>query len=289
VPDYQVYREKAAQLRLRCQRDSGAAQPTWEEVAAWALQAVKPGCSPESWRVYRGALRHVSSNPGEMETLLSQDPAPAGSAARQARTGRQKFWSLSDLAAFERFVLHRPTAIAQDALLWLQATILTGLRPVEWLGAELVQSDDGVFILRVRNAKSANRSDQQRADYGMERDIPLDHLSPHDLDLLRLHLRSMGPLRDSPERFKSRYASVQMYVGRSTRILWPHRPDRPSIYSGRHEFAKRAQESGASLADLALLLGDRPQTVRRFYVLTVDQSKMRARQDREQQITEQGG
>ncbi|MGJ7523463.1 hypothetical protein ACSFA0_23485 [Variovorax sp. LT1P1] len=123
---------------------------------------------------------------------------------------------------------------AADTINWFRAGCLTGLRPNEWPGSEIVDFE-GVIALRVRNGKFSNG----RAPSEWR------HLLLHKADAAQLEVIKAQVARANeiearggyPEWYHNCRQELRLKVTR----LWPTAPKHPSLYSTRHVFAANAK------------------------------------------------
>lgn len=169
------YADRAAELRARFLRETGACEFRALPFAEWAV-SLRAGLAPATWRVYRIAARRVVEGlPFDDDALRLLDVAPAARGCRRGSALKAKRVSIADrdrlLAAL---ALSRSTR-ARSLADWLRAALATGLRPCEWAVARL----DGTVLL-VETAKATNG----RGNGGL-RSLDLSRLPGEDLRAIR--------------------------------------------------------------------------------------------------------
>lgn len=131
---------------------------------------------------------------------------------------------------------------------WLRASIITGLRPVEWKGAFLTEHD-GKVALKVLNAKNTNG----RA-HGEYRTLLLEEMSDEDLLAIKSHLNNIRTFIGM-EEYDYFYHGCAIALYKTCRKLWPRRKKHITLYSTRHQFSANAKSSGFSKLEVAALMG----------------------------------
>jgi hypothetical protein len=122
----------------------------------------------------------------------------------------------------------------------LTAGLDTGLRPSEWVDAELFQVAKDEWKLKVQNGKCTNGR-----SHGPSRTLSWNGCSEEVLavrDWLE-HLKTCLPRDRTRARtaWKSYYAQLRDTLHEVCQELWPRRKRRPSFYSTRHTFAAAAK------------------------------------------------
>lgn len=137
-----------------------------------------------------------------------------------------------------------------ETITWLEAGALTGLRPAEWYGAELIEVAGKVPALRVVNAKATNG----RA-HGPSRTLLLDACDAEDLACIREQVRIAASYHGLGAVSRHlHYDNCRILLYEVARRLWPRRTRRPSLYTARHLFASAAK-TRFSQAGVAALMG----------------------------------
>lgn len=235
------------------------------EIATW-LEDAAPGLRKSTFRQYKAALvcymeRMATQNTeaaedyaagiSRLKALSSNLAAPRTSLPKRTSSGKVKLIRLDDLPTLCHAMI--PTQDAQwkpRACLWLIAGMATGLRPIEWKTAELVdQTADGGFTIRVENAKNTNG----RAS-GDTREIPVE--PGWMAEYAQKHMRNVSEWLESGNDFADYYRTCKDTLNREVRKLWPKAPSRHySLYSGRHQFCANLKMAGYTQDEIALLMG----------------------------------
>lgn len=139
----------------------------------------------------------------------------------------------------------------EDAVLWMTANRLVGLRPSEWRTAKLIESN-GQLILVVNNGK--HNKDNERAN-GPVRHLNVTALGPVELNLIKLLLKAVAIYAVDDKDWQSFYTGARKAVYRITRRILGSQRKYPSLYSTRHQFSADAKSAGMSKEVVAALMG----------------------------------
>lgn len=131
---------------------------------------------------------------------------------------------------------------------WLISSLLTGLRPVEWADAKVIDFEGSAALL-VKNAKHTNG----RA-HGEFRTIILDDLSSDEISIIKKHVEYCNEWNDA-DQFSTLYAACGRALKKCCKELWKRRDQYPCLYSTRHQFSANAKASGFSREEIAALMG----------------------------------
>lgn len=217
-----------------------------------------------SWKSYKAAVRYYieaeveDSDKEEILDLIDtqrydiqfEKPEPIGSAKKMKRFPIKQFNRLvSFLKKEEGF--DQPYIQSQYSLgltLWLEAGILTGLRPIEWAGAEYINEKDNERLV-VKNAKNTNG----RAN-GDVRTLILKHLTDEERAVIQKQVEVVS-LFVKNNQFSEYQKNLSNLLSRAYKRLYPQSKEQPSLYSLRHQFAADAKASGFSTEEVAALMG----------------------------------
>ena len=261
-----AYRRRGEAL-LRAWAAEG--QPVSLEPAQWLAHRA-PKLRASTLRQYRAALALILEERGEhaqaeaVRALPQPEtrprPAPKATSAKKARSVPADFEK-----ALTRDLARGPGAKTHwgpRALMWLKATILTGLRPSEWEHARLERNwrageYEGPALL-VRNAKATNG----RA-HGETRTLLLEQLDERDLTAVRLQALYVDPhhpdglidARGRPISFVRYYAAVRRTMQLAAKRHRRGGSGSVTLYSARHQFIANLKAAGYSLAEIAALAG----------------------------------
>lgn len=229
--------------------------PTWFKRKAMEWQ-------PGTGRRYRAALAWHLDDEGEHEsaddvrkvrvpTRATQKKLPARTSRKKARNGARQ--DLNELgAALARNGQQDMDTGRFRAALWIQATIITGLRPTEWGNTRWTEVN-GVKALVVHNGKHTNG----RA-HGETRTLIFSRANADQLLAVESQIDLVAQAMSvSKAEYNRLYESVRKAISRETRRLWPRRSKSPlpTLYTARHQFAANGKAYGHSLEAMAALMG----------------------------------
>lgn len=266
------------------------------------LESLMPTIRPRTFRFYKASLAyHLKTLGGAGEALkalaslekLSSKDVEKVVMGRRTSSQKSKHLSADEMSAIKKALNATNTNKARRTLVWLEASVFTGLRPREWCGAELILNN-GVKILKVRNLKTT-----QGRSLGESRSIELSDLPEEGIQVIKTHLRlfrqrclAQGNGRvnrnvtDSDEMHKQKcidaaydqvYTECRQLLYRTVRKLFKRRKLHVTLYTGRHQFAADAKLT-YDKATVAALLGHRSlETAGKFYGLSARGSALKVK------------
>lgn len=255
-----AYRRRFATLAARARAE--LATPENEEeihpaaLVAWLISR-KNELRPASWRLYRAATLFVLrqradagqlDDEGRAALVRLEAETQAGCKSKGERTWfKRRCLPDDDLQKLRDHLKSRRTRNAMVAWAWLYAIRLTGLRPAEWITAELFEDELG-HALYVRNAKNTNG----RA-HGPSRVLSLATVTERDIDIIARVLNVVQKHHEAG-LYERLYDNVATLLRQANKALWPRRKGRYTLYSGRHAFAANAKRK-LSREEVAALMG----------------------------------
>lgn len=244
--------------------------------------------SRPTWRQYKSSvaysleiesLQHHDPIAQEAwETLMPVDVEGCLPTTKRTSGSKMKRFPLKDFLKIVRVLEENPNRWSLDLINWLNAGLLTGLRPMEWSQTQYIEAEDGVDYLLVKNAKATNN----RA-HGPSRKIILDGLSNEEKNVIKNHLER-ATLFTHAGQFKSFYMGCASVLSRTARAVWPKRTEHLTLYSVRHQFSADAKASGLLPEELAALMGHAVDTTaaRHYGKKTAGYEMIRVRPDPEE-------
>ncbi len=227
---------------------------------AIAFTDLEPKVTVATARLYRAAVRHaMATSPGDFDHDVDQILDPEHNETwfdRQEQVRQERAANLTELRGAQQKARWIPmtdwaklnaalrasgSVWAEPACSWIGATLVTGLRPCEWRGAQLVDK-----ALVVCNAKQTNG----RA-HSETRTIGLARCPREDIDLVSGFL---SRVKLAGDEYEAMYDGVRELIRIVARRTFPGRTTFPSLYTARHCFAARAK-STYTKAGVAALMG----------------------------------
>jgi integrase len=251
------YKKRATSLELRARNDLGLAPAAILdaiEFVSWAI-ALRPALSQSTWRQYKASIRcaltlqGTQKNRQALAILEGANATPCKRVTRNTSAQKVRYLKPDDYKAIRDSLLSTGGKWARPTAVWLAAATITGLRPAEWPGTQLVEGTGGTRTLLVPNAKTTNGRGN-----GASRSLDLRDLERGLLAILKRHLVFVAE-HSSQKAFNRAYNSCRKALYHATRTIWPKREMHVSFYSARHQFSADAKASGISLAEIAALMG----------------------------------
>jgi hypothetical protein len=186
-----------------------------------------------------------------LKPVLSDVCLTESATNRVGGSKKLKKLSISDFNELNELLQNKYSHLfwSNDLRRWLLAGMLTGLRPVEWSEAKLIENENQVPYLLIQNAKSTNNR-----SHGMTRTIHLPNMKNELLDVVRLHLQRSNAFFETGQYDSYQKGCVDL-LKKCNDTLWPKRKKRVTLYSARHQFSADAKSSGLLPVEVAALMG----------------------------------
>ncbi|CAG9184254.1 hypothetical protein [Cupriavidus pampae] len=244
VAAYERYYRRHAE---RLAREQHIENPTPSEIVA-DLILQRAGMAMSTWRYRKAAVMYVieHQHPGHHEALEALREHGSGGLARTSgnTAGRKrKHVPLAEWTEIKHVIGRRIKEgyrHAQALLDVLEATLLTGLRPIEWsFSAFATHEESGRPVLRVTNAKHSNG----RAN-GETRELFVDQLTDEERATIGRALAACAAeTRDDAERFKLALKH-ELETCRMMAVAGTRKPaSSVTQYSFRHQFIADAKQT----------------------------------------------
>ena len=240
----------------------------------WLVET-KFSLASASWRQYRASvLFHIEehfpaahSQCSEYLKTFSSHNKPSG-----INRGKKKGYEYEEFTALLSFIqtrMHNPRSRGKGKIWWtnlyytLQAGDLVGLRPSEWLNAQ-IEIIDGKHNLVVSNAKTTrNRS------HGETRTINISELSLEDISIIQSKIEATkdaiasGLCKDIDDY----QSNTRRYLLLANNAVFPNAEKTIAAYSTRHQVVSEYKSTeGNTKEGLAAILGHRStETAQRHY------------------------
>ncbi len=201
-----------------------------------------------TWRQNKSAVVFVFSEAGLIEDAKALKAIGSeGTKRKGTRTSatKRKGFPARDRDRISRWLEARDTSAAHELILWIRATVATGLRPCEWANATFAITPEGSPQLVVVNAKATNG----RA-HGPTRTINMASYPEdvvQDVQAHSNHCRAVASAGE--EAFYHFYTAMRRLMAEASRALWPRRDRHYTLYSLRHQFAANVKQGIVSESD----------------------------------------
>lgn len=230
----------------------------WERLVAWMASDLSPQVANASWRLYRRAIQAVCPYQEVTQALWQVNRKGIEHPKRNAAK-RRKAITGEEMAKLSHWLAHEAPTWGPLCALWLEAGVMTGLRPTEWQGATL-QRINGSYVLRVHNAKQGAGNRQLVLDMdGVEagyRHVPLSHLTFEEIAVIRNQIQVVEQVREWGVWSKY-YEGCRQVLYRANRAVFAGRGTTITLYSARHQYATGLKEGAMSEPLGGLLMGQR--------------------------------
>lgn len=224
------------------------------DIAEW-LAAKSPSVRPATLRQYRAALsyyiQHQSDNgifnPEDAKSSIDSMSRMRGMSTSRINTSSMKSKAVSQES--EKTIIsslsRSKSRFALVAALMFKATIIAGLRPIEWVSATMSRNEpDGLPMLIVRNAKNTNGR-----SFGEYRTIVI--LNEGKANIVKKLLSELAAITLSGCKWERTFAEIRRLI---YSVGAKHGYNRISLYTARHQFTANMKNTH-SRENVAQLLG----------------------------------
>lgn len=213
---------------------------------------------PATVRQYRASLRFFSEREHENQKVNSEYLAKINQVLDSVKGGDKKTLEDRTSSAKQKHLKEEKLKLIIDDLkdskskwskmtiVWLQAAINTGLRPIEWTDTTYDKEKD---CLIVKNAKNTNSR-----SHGEFRTIYLSHIEAKTKQNIRNHLL-ISQHHSQQEQWIQYYRGCSSLLQRTCKKLFPRSKKHISLYSGRHQYSANLKASGLKSNEIAALMG----------------------------------
>lgn len=251
------YIARALQLLKRAKKELDI--PDYEELdvrqfVVW-LSEKKPKIARTTWRQYKSSvvyyLEHYEDVQSSTEALeYLKEITSIGALTNTERTSSLKLKKVSyeDWVKLDNHLKIKDKKWHEQLRMWLRASVVTGLRPVEWKNAMLIDHN-GTHALKIQNAKATNGR-----GHGPTRTLLLEELVADDFKAIKAHLNNVRTFIGMDE-YDYFYKGCAIALYKACRKCWPKRKKHITLYSTRHQFSANAKSSGFSKLEVAAMMG----------------------------------
>lgn len=224
----------------------------------WFKKFWSSNLRPATVRQYRASLKFFSEREHENKKVnndyLSKinqilDSIKGGDKKNledRTSSAKQKHLKEDKLKIIIEELKNSKSSWSKMTIVWLQAAVNTGLRPIEWIDAKY---DDERDCLIVKNAKNTN----SRA-HGEYRTLYLSHIDEKTRKNIKNHLL-ISQLHKQKGGWIQYYRGCSTLLRRTCKKLFPRSKKHISLYSGRHQYSANLKASGLKSNEIAALMG----------------------------------
>lgn len=224
------------------------------QFVSWLVDK-KSSLARSTWRQYKSSVVYYLETHEDQNVAIEaldylKNITSEGAMKSTDRTSSQKLKKIpiEDWEKLDSYLLSSDKKWHEQLRDWLRASILTGLRPVEWKGAYLDTYYDKQALI-VPNAKNTNGR-----SHGETRTLILENMSEQDMKAIKSHLNNIRTFIGM-EEYEYFYRGCAISLYKACRKLWPRRKKHITLYSTRHQFSANAKSSGYSTLEVAALMG----------------------------------
>lgn len=256
--------------------------------ANWLIEQ-KTKWSAPTWRLYKNAIiyllqqnktqdkgvnkaiqllkNELSNNPERPCKVKVKSVRSGGGARFESRTSSNKFKSIPKAAkknvfqALDSIKKNNHESLASFAKEWIDAGIITGLRPIEWKTVKIrgntsdfYYSENNTQVLRMI-VKSAKFSKKTNRTHGSTRTLIMNRLNQSDIvSILSFHdkLQTLVKHSGSFEKLKKSVGNVLLSANKKA---LSSTSKYITLYSARHQFVSNRKQMGEDPISLAAILG----------------------------------
>ena len=255
------YKERTISLLKKARKEFDLAQ--YENLEAkqfigWLI-ANRNNLHYNSWKQYKAAVvsyfedfNHIEENEKEeiLDLLKNAIHEVGNKKTNNTSNKKMKKFPMKEFTEILNFLMEKRTTskFRMPLIYWLNAGILTGVRPTEWATSKYI-NEKGKERLIIKNAKNSNG--RTHGDY---RTIFLDKLSEEERKYIEEHVKTANYYHeiDNYSTYQKSCSDLLSVIGKK---LWKNKKEYPSLYSLRHQFSADAKASGLSREEIAALMG----------------------------------
>lgn len=233
------YQKIALNLITRYRRETGRADSAG--FFLWLVDRRRDGeIAKNTYRLYRAACATVFP---DVNRLYDIEPP----LILAKKTFRKKDVGKGARLALEKALEHMRPYRRECIRVWIEAGVITGLRPCEWENATLHQDEENDWFLTVWNAKTTNGR-----SHGETRCMRL--CTEEAVRIVRWHLWFLNAYCDGRKKYPHYYAINRAALKNAYKRLGLTGKG-PSLYAARHQFKRNARAAGVPDLVIAYLMG----------------------------------
>jgi len=219
------------------------------------LAEQKQSIARTTWRQYKSSVVYFLENYHDIQASTEaleylKEITSVGALTHTERTSSLKLKKVSyeDWLKLDQYLQVKNKKWHEQLRMWLRASVITGLRPIEWKNAIMFQHHEHQ-ALKIQNAKTTNGR-----SHGPTRTLLLQELTNEDLKAIKTHLNNVRTFIGMDE-YDYFYKGCAIALYKACRKCWPKRKKHITLYSTRHQFSANAKSSGFSRIEVAAMMG----------------------------------
>lgn len=220
---------------------------------------ILPTISYATLVAYRAAIRTFVNDPHALRQLSTMKAVSRKTLTKKTTSLRAKSLSQTEVDTLSDYAHKQEEADARSrygspTVMWLRATLLTGLRPGEWADAEISSASNTLVVANNKLSKCTGFDWPSRV-------IPLDHLDAREVTYIQDFLditndiKKLDPALSEHENFQKFRDSCSHWLNRASRHLFKWRKLHITLMSARHQFIANLKAGGYSPVEIAYLVG----------------------------------
>lgn len=213
----------------------------------------------KTWMNYRFCVLYCLKNDDFFDIVNVRSTVSNKEITARTSAKRSNVFSTEMLTRFHKKTLNSNSAYKQISFNWIQSTVLTGIRPKEWITATIEYLFNGEAFIKVNTIeKGVHLANWQPIRY-----LPIFHLDNHEQDIIRAHLNTIKIYANN-DAYDKLYSSCRMLIQKYTTILFGDE-ESVSLYSCRQQFAANLKASGISTECIMLVMGHSSEETQRHH------------------------
>jgi integrase len=231
-----------------------------KNTAKWARKYWSHEKRPNTWRKYRSSFIYyaeikLSQNKitqDDYEEIIEILNSSSGGDKKQLEhmtsSNKKKSISEDDLKIIDSALSKSKNKWSDASRLWVRGGIITGLRPIEWPSSEIIENDNGIFMI-INNAKNTNGR-----SIGKTRTLNLNHLSKNEVSIVKQNIIISKKFHNENQWTKY-YQGCSNVLRYTLKKVFSKNKKSISLYSARHQYAANMKASKCSPREVAALMG----------------------------------
>ena len=258
----QIHPAKNSVIRLKNPRTKGYEEVMETERAIeWCIENHLPNWAQGTWRMHRCGYRllinslikseRMTTTKGQelIDRMLSASGLKKKDRVKKTSAKRKKVIKPEHIQEIADYCKSKGSKWGDALVIWLKASVSTGLRPNEWRTAEIFEKDGRIIL------KSENFKHNKDKSYAPFREIDITSLGGDSIKIIRQHISIVKGMMK--EGIIEKYVEgCSMLLYNVNVRLWPRRKANITLYTGRHQFSANGKaDKLVSDVERAALMG----------------------------------